>query len=125
MNCSVRYNHLMFGVLICFVWLNPVNVAYATTVTATATRELSPAETGFADSTHTGLGEISPKQSITPQNVVERELIFDLAADSNFPSFVRGSRPLKSALLILTVEPERFQISQDFLCFRINTFFQL
>ena len=113
MNRSARYSHLMLAVFVCLVWLNPATVAHAITVTATATGGLSSVESGFADPADKPMRGASAAHSDAPQNAVERDLIFDLASDANFSSLVRGSRPLKAASLILTVAPERFQISSD------------
>lgn len=90
--------------------------AIATTVTATATGHLPYPETAPADNAPQTSREHAADQKLYPVEIPQQERanwIFDLTSDPNFSTVVQQSRPLKSALLKLTVAPERFQISPD------------
>jgi len=90
--------------------------AAATTVTATATGRLPYTESDSADTTTSTSRTHASDREFYPVEADERDRsswTFDLTSDPNFSSLVQHSRPLKSALLKLTVSPERFQISPD------------
>jgi signal transduction histidine kinase len=76
-----------------------VRIAPAVTVTATAT--------GDSPSPNAALSENLPEKAHSST------LTFDFTADPNFTSFSQHSRPLKSALLKLTITPEQIQLNPE------------